>query len=122
MKKVFALLLSLGAMTAVFAQRGHSSRNDSRDVILGQQNRGVYNNDRRNDGHFSIRERDAQIQRIYREYDWRIESVQRDRYLRNGEKRRQIRFLENERDRKILEVRDRYNRSNRNYGSYGRRY
>jgi hypothetical protein len=118
MKKFFALLFSLGAMTAVFAQRGHT-RNDSRDVILGQQNRSVYDHDRRNDGHFSARERDAQIQRIYREYNWRIESVQRDRYLRHGEKRRQIRFLENERDAKIRNIRERYNRSYRNYG---RRY
>jgi hypothetical protein len=117
MKKVFALVFALGAMTAVFAQRGYDRRDESRDVILGQQNRSIYDNPRNG---YSVRERDQQVQRIRREYDWRIESVRRDRYLRNGEKRRQIRFLENERDARISEVMRSYDR--RNNGSYGRRY
>ena len=118
MKKVFALVFALGAMTAVFAQRGYDHRDESRDVILGQQNRSIYDNPRNNS--YGIRERDEQIQRIRRQYDWRIESVRRDRYLRNGERRRQIRFLENERDARIMEVMRANER--RNYGSYGRRY
>jgi hypothetical protein len=119
MKKVFTLLLSLGAMTAVFAQRGHD-RDQSRDVILGQQNRTIYDNDRRGDyGNYNDRDKQEQIQRIYREYNWKIESVRRDRYLRNSEKKREIRSLENERDSKIRYINDRYNRS---YRSNGRRY
>jgi hypothetical protein len=116
MKKIFALIVALGAMTAVFAQH----RQESRDVILGQPDRGVYNNDRGyNNGRYDVRDRDEQIQRIRREYNWRIESVQRDRYLRKAEKRRQIRFLENERDARIREVMQRF--SNRNYGGYDNR-
>lgn len=117
MKRLFALVLALGAMTAVFAQRGYDRGNESRDVILGQQNRSVYNNNRSNDRYFSSRERDAQIERIRRNYNWRIQSVRNDRYLRNAEKRREIRFLENERDAKIREVIERYNyfHNNRNY-------
>ena len=87
MKRLFALVLALGAMTAVFAQRGYDRGNESRDVILGQQNRSVYNNNRSNDRYFSSRERDAQIERIRRNYNWRIQSVRNDRYLRNAEKR-----------------------------------
>jgi hypothetical protein len=117
MKKVFALVIALGAMTAVFAQRGYDRRDDSRDVVLGQGNRNVYNNNNRgyHNGSFTIRERDEQIQRIRREYNWKIESVQYDRYLRKAEKKRQVRFLENERDARIREVWERYNRQNRNY-------
>jgi hypothetical protein len=117
MKKVFALVFALGAMTAVFAQGGYDHRNESRDVILGQQNRTVYDNDRGyNNGYYNTRDRDAQIDRIRREYDWRIEAVQRDRYLRRSEKKRQIRFLEDEREARIREVinSNRYN-NNRNY-------
>jgi hypothetical protein len=119
MKKVFALVLALGAMSAVFAQRGYDHGNESRDVILGQQNRSVYNNNRNNDGYYSSRERDEQIDRINRTYNWKIESVRNDRHLRNAEKRREIRFLENERDTKIREVVERYNyyNNNRNYRS-----
>jgi hypothetical protein len=117
MKKVFALVFALGAMTAVFAQRGYDRRDESRDVILGQPNRNVYD-EHRNDGYYSIRERDAQIQRINREYNLRIESVKHDRYLRKAERKRQIRILENERDARIREVIERYNyyngRNNRN--------
>ena len=128
MKKVFALVFALGAMTAVFAQGGHDHRNESRDVILGQ-NRTVYDNDRDydhdrrynhdrdyNNGYYGARDRDARIDRIRREYDWRIQSIQADRYLRRGEKRRQVRSLEIERDARIRQVRDSYRyQNNRNY-------
>ena len=117
MKKLFALVLAIGAMTSVFAQRNNDRRDESRDVILGQQNRSVYNNNRGNDGYFSTRERDDQIERINRNYNWRIQSVRNDRYLKHSEKKREIRFLENERDAKIREVVERYNyyNNNRNY-------
>jgi hypothetical protein len=116
MKKVFALVFALGAMTAVFAQRGNDRRDESRDVILGQPNRNIYDDHRNNNGYYSIRERDAQIERINREYNWRIESVKHDRYLRKAERKRQIRILENERDARIREAMERYNYyNNRSY-------
>jgi len=117
MKKLFALVFAIGAVTSAFAQRSYDRRDESRDVILGQQNRPVYNNNRGNDGYFSTRERDDQIERINRNYSWRIlQSVRNDRYLRHAEKKREIRFLENERDTKIREVVERYNYyNNRNY-------
>lgn len=117
MKKLFVLVLATGAMTSVFAQRGYDRKDESRDVILGQQNRSVYNDNRGYDGYFSSRERDDQIERINRNYNWRIQSVRNDRYLRHAEKKREIRFLENERDTKIREVVERYNyyNNNRNY-------
>ena len=124
MKRVFALVIALGAMTAVFAQRGYDRRDESRDVILGQGNRNVYGNNNRgyNNGSYSIRERDEQIQRIRRQYNWKIESVERDRYLRKAEKKRQIRFLENERDARIREVIDHYNYYNNRNSRTNRRY
>ena len=118
MKKLFALLLALGGMTAVFAQNGRN-RNESRDVILGKEsNRTVYD-DRRDNDRYRKNELETRIERINREYDWKIESVKRDRYLRNGEKKRRIRDLENERRDRIREARQRFN--DRNYNN-GRRY
>lgn len=109
-------------VTVLFAQSG---RRESRDMILGQENyriedRTVYSNERRygyNDGYFSAKEKDQMIDKIRRDYNWKIESVQHNRYIRNGEKRREIRFLENERDAKIRAVWKRWNDRN-----YGRRY
>jgi hypothetical protein len=118
MKKLFALVFAIGAVTSVFAQRSYDRRDESRDVILGQQNHSVYNNNRGNDGYFSTRERDDQIERINRNYNWRIQSVRNDRHLRNAEKKREIRFLENERDSKIREVVERYNYYNNNNRNY----
>ena len=118
MKKLFALLFTLGAMTSAFAQNGRN-RNDSRDVILGNENNRSGNEDRRYDGDYNKNELDTRIARINREFDWKIESVKRDCYLRNGEKKRQIRALENERRERIREARDRNN--DRNYRN-GRRY
>jgi hypothetical protein len=115
MKKIFTLVVALGAMTAVFAQYDH--RSESRDVILGQPNKGVYNNDRGYNNGYSTRDRDEQVQRIRREYAWRIESVEHDRHLRRAEKKRQIRFLENERDARIREVMNRYDSRNRGYNN-----
>ena len=96
MKKILALFVALGAMTAVFAQNGRS-RNESRDVILGnEKNRTVYNDrsdDRRYDDrgnrNYSKRELEARIERINREFDWKVESVRRDRHMRNAEKKTQ---------------------------------
>ena len=117
MKRIFTLLLAMSAMTVAMAQRGQD-RDRSRDVILGQGNRNVYDNNHRNDSRFTAREREEQIARIRREYNWKIESVKRERYMRNGEKRRQIRLLENERDVRIRKVWERYNRTSRDYRRY----
>lgn len=122
MKKIFALVFTLGLATAIMAQGG---RRESRDVVLGQENRGYENNrgydhNRRYDGYFSARERDELIDRVRREYAWKIDRVRHNRFLRNAEKRREIRQLENERDMKIRAIWKRYNE--RNSRNYGRRY
>jgi hypothetical protein len=123
MKKVFAVLLILGAATSGFAQ--YSNRDRSRDIILGQgNNKTIYNNNNRYDNN-STWERDRQIQSINREYDVRIQQVKWDRYLKNSAKRRQIRSLEAERDQKIRWVNERfytYNNRNNSYGRDDRRY
>jgi hypothetical protein len=124
MKKVFAVLLILGAATSGFAQ--YSNRDRSRDVILGQgNNKTIYNNNNRYDNNsMSTWERDRQIQSINREYDSRIQAVKWDRYLKNSAKKRQIRSLEAERQEKIRWINDRFYAYNRNnsYGRNDRRY
>jgi len=133
MKKLFALVFALGTVTAIFAQGGYG-RNESRDVILGQPNRTVYDNNR--NGNYYGMDRQAEINRINQEYNWRIQQVQQDRYLRRSERKRQIRFLENERDQRIREVMRSYNnrgynrrdrdwdhdRDDRDYGRNNKRY
>lgn len=130
MKKMLVLAFSLGIITTVFAQNGYSKdrRDESRDVVFGNSTRprAENNRDYRNDSYsFTARERDAQIARINREFDYKIMAVKRDRYLRNGEKNRRIRILERERTEQIRQVNKRWSsqkpfryndHKDRNYG------
>jgi len=122
MKKILAVLLALGSITTVFAQ--HGQRNESRDVILGQGNNKTIYNNRYDNYSMTARERDREIVRIQREYDQRINAVKWNRYLRNAEKRRQIRSLEAQRDQEIRWLNERFYSYNRNnsYGRNDRRY
>ena len=127
MKKILALFFALGAITAAFAQNG-LSRDESRDVILGKENNRTVYDDRRDDGRYENRDNDRygkneledRIAIIKREFDWKIESLKRDRYLKNGEKKRRVRALENERDDRVREARQRFY-DDRNYRN-SRRY
>jgi Skp family chaperone for outer membrane proteins len=118
MKKMLLLTFSVAILSSAFAQ---NSRNQSRDIVLGQANSGVYsnrNNDRNygnNDYSYTTRERDAEIARINREFDARINAVRRDRRIRNGEKNHQVSMLENQRRAEIMQLNQRFTpqRSNR---------
>lgn len=118
MKKLLSIVFLLSLTGAAMAQ---SSRQQSRDVILGQRNDRVYSNSRDYDYRMTARERDEQIQRINREYNWRIERVKRDYTLRNGQKNRQVRQLEKEKKEAIQDVRERFARSQHNDRRYERR-
>lgn len=123
MKKIFALALSLGTLTAAFAQDRSSNRNESRDVILGKDNRSVAYNDNtpRYDGRERENRKREAIAQINREYDGRIAAVRKDRCLKEREKDRRIQQLQKERSVKIREVMDRFD--NDKYGRYdGRKF
>jgi len=106
MKKIFALLLSLGTLSSVFAQQGHQydNRNASRDVY---NNRNVYNKNEHASSNYT-KERDAEIRRINHEFDNQIKSIRKDRRFRGDEKNRQIAMLERQRDQRIQQVSSHY--------------
>lgn len=114
MKRIFTILLALGALTAAQAQSSRSypdDHNRDRDVILGQRNESVYNNNSRYDYSFSERERDKMIDRINRDYDRQIRKVERDRRMRSSEKSYRVRRLEDQRREEIRRVWERYRNS-----------
>ena len=113
MKRILTLLIGLGAISATYAQTpqeearrvilngGKDKKTDrdtrnSRDVVIGGD-RDIY-------GNYPAGSREAEIDRINRDYDARIESVRNDRRLSNEEKERAIRQLNNERARAIRQV------------------
>ncbi len=110
MKKILAVVFSLGLLSTAFAQGGYQK---DRDIAYGKPTSPVYNDKYgRNDGNFSARERGAQIARINREFDYKVMAVKRNRYMRNAEKNRQIRQLERERTQEIRELNQRFSRQN----------
>lgn len=116
MKKLFLFILAAGALTTSFAQSRHD-RDESRDVVLGpRDNHNDYgSDDRRYDRTNSYNNRsalDARINDIKRNYNARIWDVQNNRWLRNGEKRHQVRALEAQRDDEIRRVVAHYNNRN----------
>lgn len=102
MKKFFVLLFAIGSAVAVFAQDGYG-RDEARNEVFGRNvYGGVYAD---HDRGFGVRERQREINRINRQFDWKIEAVEHNPYLRRGEKRRRIRELERERNIAIREMR-----------------
>jgi hypothetical protein len=124
MKRLFTLLFAVGFLTAVNAQT--SSRDnrdrDSRDNRTTQQNgqwgndsrndNGRYDNDDRYDNNYDSYRGDIrmQIAQINRKYDFKIDRVRDNRFMRRHEKMRMIRSLEEQRQQ---EIRMAYARSNR---------
>jgi hypothetical protein len=120
MKRIFTILLALGAFTAAQSQSSRSypdEHNRDRDVILGQRNESVYDNNSRSAYSFSERERDKMIDRINRDYDKQIRKVERDRRMRSSEKSYQIRRLEDQRREEIRRVWERYRNSSNTAGN-----
>jgi hypothetical protein len=122
MKKIFTLLISLGALTTVFAQshqNGSYPQNDRKTISTPDSRNG--NNGRFDNSNSKMNwERDAQIQSINREYNARINEVNRKFFLSSFQKRRMISKLEMERNQKIREINMRsYNSRNRQFDSRG---
>lgn len=115
MKKIFTLLFCIGASATLFAQTNSEQSRDiilgreprqtdsrtSKDVILGKKNRSVRNNEQTTSTSTSTR---RQIDAVNREYEAKIQSIRNNRYLSAAEKDRAIRQLENDRNKRIREL------------------
>jgi len=114
MKKIFTLLVAVGFITAINAQSGSRDRdnrdtrdqqtdqrvnNNNRDVNVGD---GRYDNDDRynNTGSYNGNIR-MQIAQVNRKYDFKIQKVKNDYFMRRNEKMRVIRSLEAQRQQEI---------------------
>ena len=125
MKKIFTLLLAVGTITFVSAQSTaqqsrHSEDNKFENKTVHASSSHDYDHDRNGEpgygSSFSLREKEAQMRKINREFDNKIVSVKMNRRLRNQEKSRIIRMLETQRRDEIREVQLRFERSNRRDG------
>ena len=132
MKKIFTLLVAVGFITAINAQSGSRDRDnrDARDQQTDQRgntynkdvivNDGRYDNDDRYDNNFGSYNGNIkmQIAQVNRKYDYKIDRVRKDFFMRRYEKMRMIRSLEEQRQQ---EIRMLYARSNKR-GQHDRGY
>ena len=129
MKKIFTLLVAVGFITAINAQTGSRDRDnrDTRDQQTDQRgnnrdvvvNDGRYDNDDRynNTGSYNGNIR-MQVAQVNRKYDFKIQKVKNDHFIRRNEKMRMIRSLEAQRQQ---EIRMLYARNNKK-GQHDRGY
>ena len=124
MKKIFTLLFATAMLSSAFAQYGSRDDRDyknGRDVVINDGQRGFDKDDNRFGGkyYFTAREKDMQIARINREYDYKIQSVKSKFLMSWMQKKRQIEFLKDQREKEIFLViakfKDRRNQCN-DYG------
>ena len=129
MKRIFTLVFALGLLTAAQAQpRNGDNRNNrqpERPVVIQQDQRN-WDNDYSNDQYDRDvrymksnpgrdRKMAKQIDAINREYDFKMQQLQRNRYLSRFDKQRQLRFLQEQRQREIRMV---YARNHKNKNKY----
>ncbi|MCW3094288.1 MAG: hypothetical protein JWP81_5357 [Ferruginibacter sp.] len=120
MKKIFTLVMAAGAISFASAQPGGSKghfdngNNDNKQMSAEYAHQPAIKNKTAGfeNPSFSFREKEAQIQRINRDFDRQIAAVKKSRYLRGREKSQQIRILENQRSNEISQVQALFERSN----------
>ena len=135
MKKMFTLLFASAMLSTAFAQNDQRDQRDwnkENDVYKPNDNRGYDKQDNGNYGYgkhgnghndryvFTARDRDMQIERINRNYDYKIRSIRNQYFMNRYQRTRQIRFLEEQRDNEIHEVMHRFNDQRNQFGDYGR--
>ena len=131
MKKIFTLLIAVGFITALNAQTGSRDRDsrDSRDQQTDQRgnksndvvvNDGRYDNDDRysnSAGSYNGNIR-MQIAQVNRKYDFKIQKVKNDYFMRRNEKTRVIRSLEAQRQQEIRMLNARNNKKGQHDRGY----
>lgn len=120
MKKIFTLLFAVAVFVTANAQNGDNRRqgqwnNQQNDQWNNRNDNGYGRDDHYNNGRKGMeRRRDMEIARINREYDFRMERVRNNFFMNRFEKRRQLRNLEEQRDREIRKVFYQYGNRGRN--------
>jgi len=99
MKKIFTLLFAVGIVGIASAQ---SSRFDNHKPDYG----------------YTINKGRFDVQKINREYDFKIAAVKMDRHMSRREKASQIRFLENQRTAEIARAQYGFNQHDDRYNDH----
>ncbi len=109
MKKIFTLLLSVGAFTVSFAQTGHKANNKKSNQYVTNTEYKKIDSHRDNLYTFSAKERDMQIAKINSNFDMKVKSIVSNRRIKKSEKRVLIQKAQKEKDQQITAVNAKFN-------------
>jgi len=118
MKKILTLLLSAGIFTSSYAQKNHGHNGNDQYAVTshGRYNHSDHDRDDRNRNERYDRgnnsyayQRKIQMDRINREYNYKVMSIERNRYMNRRQKRLAIRDAKNERNYQIQMINRRMN-------------
>jgi hypothetical protein len=129
MKKIITLMFCTALVTSVFAQPGHRNWDDSYSKrVYKNDNDKDERNDRKYDnnntvyknGRYNAYQKNRLIEKVNREYNFKIQQVNHDRSLSRREKKRIVKSLQAQRVYEIKRINAGYNntvynnRNNRN--------
>ncbi len=126
MKKIFTLLFTTAMLTSAFAQYGSKDGRDydnKKDVVIVDGKNWNDKDDFKFNGgkyYFTEREKDMMIAQINREYAFKIQAVKGKYFMSWYQKKRQIEFLKDQREKEICRVIDKFNDRRNQYNDHGR--
>ena len=126
MKKIFTMILfTAGTISFASAQsynKKDNAYNDNKKISNDRDEHVAFDRDKSagyNDNYFSLREKQAKLERIDRKFDQKIAAVKFNRRLSGREKARQIKWLQMQKQDEISKVEYEFAKSNRKNKSYG---
>jgi hypothetical protein len=122
MKKIITLLFGMAMLTSVFAQFDQQDMyQNNKNVAANDFRKHDKDNDRYGRYYFTPKERDFQIAQIKREYDYKIQAVKNKHFMGWYQKKRQIDFLQDQREKEIRMVWAKFNDRRNKFGDHDRR-
>jgi hypothetical protein len=118
----------MAMLSTAFAQYGQNGQRNKvntkeNDVYVSTGNHGYDKHDKVLHGSyvFTAREKDMQIAKINREYDYKIQAVKNRMFIGWFAKMRQVRNLEAQRDEEIRQVMFKFNSPKNMFGDFGKK-
>jgi len=122
MKKIFTLLLFVGAFTTSFAQKANSKGGQYVMHRSGNDYK-KFDNHRDNIYTFSAKEKDQQIAEINSNFNFKIKTIKKNPFIGSSKKKGMIKKLKIEKAQQIQAVNAKFSsRYNSAYNVYGKKF
>lgn len=119
MKTIFTLLFSMTMFSTTFAQYGQKGQRDKQNDVYVSVDKDFGHDKFYGSYIFTPRERDMEIAKINRDFDFKIQSVKNKPFMGWFQKKRIINNLEEQHDAEIAQVIRKFRSPKNKFGDYG---